>query len=125
MSEENEKIPEEKPNMTGIDWGVFDAQSRFVRITNNIAKKLKLTKWRMESRTIQGNTKPCLVFDVIMEDGKVVTKEFTVTALKAIQQFRPIIDKAVANGKTEINVSFLRVYQNGIYTFVIQEIPEA
>jgi len=100
----------------GINWDEM-LSSKFIKLTNGQTKSLVLTEWKeqAEFKKDDGTVKPGIIFNVLREDGKEIPqtedekKSYTVTAIKAMVQLRPILEKAEAAGKTAISVSIVRV----------------
>ena len=76
-----------------IAWDAF--QSNYVKILPGLEKKLKLSSWKPG----EWFGKPGIGFDVLIEDGQKVAKQFTVVSLPLIKALRPIILNAEEKGK--------------------------
>ena len=71
-----------------IDWKKFE--DKYVRLISGTEKKLKLTNWIGE----EWLGKPGIGFDVIVEDGEKVQRQFTIISRKLIRAMKPLILKA-------------------------------
>lgn len=96
--------------MTDIDWNRFDAD--FVRLDENIPKKLMLANWRQGSWF----NMPGIRFEVVEEDLQKVSKVFTTTSKRLIRAIKPFIMKAETEKKSVIYVSITRIGE-GLNTF--------
>ena len=98
-----------------IDWKELLDGGNFVKLETAKPKTLVLSEWKPQDKFKDdktGELRKGLTFKVTMEDTETVEKEYTVTAMKAVAQFRPIIEKAIAEGKTSITVTIVKVGEN-------------
>ena len=104
--------------MEKIDWNKFN--DNFVRLENNVEKKLKLRNW------IGGQFfgRAGISFDVEIEDGKRVKRKFTCTSRRLILKLKPILLQAEETGKDTISVSITKS-GDGINTrYAVSELPQ-
>ncbi|HUV84060.1 MAG TPA: hypothetical protein VMV86_00030 [Methanosarcinales archaeon] len=99
----------------GIDWKKMESGS-YITIEEGTPVVLLLKAWKEQTKFTDektGEVKPGLVFEVWEEDGEAFTestkKEYTCTAIKAVKQFKPFIEKAEAEGKDYIKVNITAV----------------
>lgn len=107
----------------GIDWNALEGD--FVEISAGIPKKLVITNWRNQDKFKDEETqqlKKGLTFDVIKEDDRDVTKEWTLTAGKAIKQLKPLIMRAEQTGKTSLSIQVIKVGEGQKTVYQINEI---
>ena len=97
-----------------IDWTKFNG--RYVRLTTDVVKKLKLTNWTGG----EWFGKPGISFDVLEEDGLSVEKQFTVTSRMLATELKPLLLKAEEEGKTTITVSILRTGEGNDIRYTVQ-----
>jgi len=104
-----------------VNWDAFD--SHFVKLENDVKKKLVLSTWRNGEAKFDEDKapKPALVFDVLSEDGKPVTKEFKATSTLLINKLKPICIKADDNRQGEIVVSITKVGKGTGTQYVVEE----
>lgn len=99
-----------RDTMTEIDWDKF--QSRFYRIEPGTQAKIVLKNWRQEERTFQDSKTPrtALVFDVDRDEKQtfIPPKEWSTTSPTLAEEFKPLIEKAEANGRDELIVILKR-----------------
>ena len=84
----------------------------YIKLESGTAKTLRVSNWRAQEmfKDDAGNLKPGIIFDVLIEDG--VEKEnctWTVTSIRAMVKLRPILEKAEADGHTEVDLNVLKV----------------
>jgi len=104
--------------MEKIDWNKFN--DNFVRLENNVEKKLKLRNW------VGGEYfgRPGISFDVEIEDGQRVEKQFTVTSRRLILKLKPILLQAEEMGKDTISISVTKSGE-GVHTkYAVSELPQ-
>ena len=97
-----------------IDWTKFNG--RYVRLTTDVVKKLKLANWTGG----EWFGKPGISFDVLEEDGLSVEKQFTVTSRMLPTELKPLLLKAEEEGKTTITVSILRTGEGNDIRYTVQ-----
>jgi len=118
--------------MQGINWN--EMEGKFVKIPVGVPTRLKLSRWRQQDKfkydtgDKAGQLRFGLTFDVLEENGTKYEgseiKELTLTAMKACAKFRPIIEKAEAQGKAYIMVSILKAGQGKSTVYEVNELSE-
>ena len=100
-----------------IDWKTFE--DRYVRLKADTKKTLVLTNW------IPGKWfgKMGLGFDVLEEEGRKVSKKFTVTNRSLILAFKPILLKADDEGRGIVTVKILRDGEGSDTRYSVEELP--
>lgn len=104
----------------------------FITIEAGVAKRLVLTNWRPQEKFKDPTTQAIkfgVSFDVLKDDGVAYDdsnkKDYTCTAVKALAQFKPIIEKAESAGKANICVSIVKAGEGPKTVYTIIEVPEA
>jgi hypothetical protein len=106
-----------------IDW--LSLEGDFVALEAGVQKRMVLTNWRNQTKFVDEKTqeiKKGITFSVVSEDGKPVTKEWTLTAGKAINVIKPMIMKAEAAGKAQINIAVIKIGEGKSTVYQINEI---
>jgi hypothetical protein len=112
----------------GINWDEM-LSGNFVKLIDGEAKKLILTNWRPQDKFKDDKTdelRKGITFDVMGEDNlefdEGTKKEYTVTSIRALAKFKPIIEKAEAAGQEMIKVSIVRVGEGKKTEYSIKEL---
>ena len=116
----NETIEEIKCEMNQnekIDWARFGSQ-KYLKIPTGESKVLKLTNWRQVNKF----DKDMLEFDVVSEDNEPVEKIYSLSAIKAIFQMKPIIDNAEKSNRKIITVKIVKVGDGVNTVYNIKEV---
>ena len=110
-----------------IDWDSMVSGS-FIKLEDGKVKRMTLGNWKNQDKFKDdktGDIRPGLTFDVTMEDGEVFTeaskKEWTVTAKGCLGKLRPIIEKAVAEGRSQVTVDVTAVGEKSKRQFAVNE----
>jgi len=125
--EEEQVETNKKPNGEKINWDEMLA-GKFIRLQKGIRKVLVLMNWRAQQKfkDDKGNIKPGVEFDVIQEDAQDLIgddmKSYTITAIKALAQVRPLCEKAESLGKQAIKIALVRVGEGRHTEYDIKEV---
>jgi|3_EtaG_2_1085321.scaffolds.fasta_scaffold41154_4 uncharacterized protein (DUF2235 family) len=111
--------------MGTVDWEDMTSGS-FVKLVNGQPIKMGIRNWRPQDKFKDDNTgelRKGLTFDVFAEEGKgEVTKEWTVTSMRAMGKLRPICEKAEAEGRADVFVSVTRAGEGKATVYEITEV---
>jgi len=113
--------------MSEINW---NEMGNFITLEAGTPKRLVLKNWRQQTKFKDQNTNEIkfgISFDVYKDDNfefdETTKKDWTVTAIKACAQLKPIIEKAAAAGKDSLTLSVLKAGAGNKTVYTITEVP--
>jgi hypothetical protein len=107
-----------------IDWNKM-CDGPYVKLVAGKQKKLVVQDWKPQDKFKDdetGELRPGVTFNVLEEDSETVNKEYTVTAVKALSQWREICEKADADGRTQVRVSVTKTGEGKNTVYSIYEL---
>ncbi len=115
--------------METINWDQM-LEGKYLTFVNGVPKTLVLAKWRPQEKfkTDNGDFKAGVSFDVLAEDSETYegdnSREWTVTAIKALAKLRPIVEKAEAESRSTIAIRVVRIGEGKLTQYDITEIDQ-
>jgi len=111
-----------------INWK--EMGGNFIELPKGQPVRLHLKNWKQQDKFKEKDSEKLrfgLTFEVWKENNfeydDTTKKEWTVTAVKACKQLKPIIEKAEAAGKNEVIVSVVVAGENKSTVYTITEMP--